>query len=170
MKSRSTVLTVITILLFAISAIAADKVVVIPMNTSSSSPAIAGWAGGDQYETLTTTWTLYRTVTLELPGKGLVIVNASGHFQRIGTADSTGVCAISQGTLSDNDHWLIAGPMNVANAIDNLPFGTTRALPLDAGPQTFNLICKKLSETGTIALRNSHLNAVFHSIPNITIP
>jgi hypothetical protein len=49
-----------------------------------------------------------------------------------------------------------------------IPFATTRAFPLAAGTQVFNLVCNTFS--GTVEVDNSNLNAVFYYMPEISIP
>ena len=161
----------VLVFLFAASMVgtvyAQTKAVVIPLN--SSKPAVAGWAGGDQNITLTDADQVIRTVTLELPGNGLVIVNASGTFFNFGTTNSIGRCSITQGTSWESSNVFLTADISSTSGVKYAAFGATRAFPLAAGTQTFNLVCD-CNAGDTISILRTQLNAVFHSIPDIAIP
>lgn len=147
-----------------------NQAVVIPL--SSSSHAVAGYDGGSQYERMSIADTVYRTVTLELPGKGLVIVNASGYFTSSSATDDNARCSITQDTSIEMTHLMVSGFVGT-NSVEWAPFGMTRAFPLEAGRHTFNLVCESVqgaSPWRNIHIKDSQLNAVFYSMPAITIP
>ncbi|MDO8945567.1 MAG: hypothetical protein Q7U88_00260 [Desulfocapsaceae bacterium] len=148
---------------------AQDKVVVVPLN--SSKPAVAAWDGGNQNLTLSVTDKIVRTITLNLPSKGLVIVNASGYCDFYDTSDVTSYCrcSISQGSVVDYNNLMISGTSTSAKPTsDYMPWGATRAFPLDAGTQTFNLVCN--ASDNLIIIGDTQINAVFHSMPDIIVP
>ncbi len=106
-----------------------------------------------------------RTVTLEAPRKGLVVVNVSANTFTLSAAASYLQCSITQGTSLGNikmQEGYITTPPNHWN-----PWGMTRAFPVDAGSQTFNLCCA--GSTG-MNVQDAIMNAVFHSVPSIVVP
>lgn len=150
---------------------AQDKVVVVPL--SSSTPAVAAWAGGDQSITLSATDTIVRTITLNLPSKGLVIVNASGYCNFFNSSDVTSFCrcSVSQGSTIDFNNLVIAGSDSSAKPTTNyMAWGDTRAFPLDAGTQAFNLVCDASASDNLVHVDDTQINAVFHAMPTIIVP
>lgn len=161
-------------LLFAVvvvsSGYAQDKVVVVPLN--SSDPAVAAWAGGPQSMALSSADQIVRTITLNLPGKGLVMVNASGYCNFYYTADPASYCrcSISQGSTVDFSNLMIAGSDDPLRPVpDFMAFGATRAFPLNTGTQTFNLVCNGVASDNLVSVDDTQINAVFHSMPAITV-
>ncbi len=149
---------------------AQDKVVVVPLN--SSAPAVAAWAGGEQDMVLSSEDQIVRTITLDLPSKGLVMVNASGYCDFYSTADTSPVCrcSISQGSTLEFSSLIIAGSDHLKDVSDFIPFGATKAFPLNAGTQTFNLVCDSVATDNLVGVGDTQINAVFHSMPSITVP
>ncbi|MBU4236507.1 MAG: hypothetical protein KKI01_09290 [Proteobacteria bacterium] len=150
---------------------AQDKVVVVPLN--SSTPVVAAWDGGEQSITLSATDTIVRTITLNLPSKGLVVVNASGYCSFFNSSDVTSVCrcSITQGSVINFISLVIAGSDSATKpASDYMPWAATRAFPLAAGTQTFNLVCDAYASDNLARVSDTQINAVFHSMPAIVVP
>jgi hypothetical protein len=150
---------------------AQDKVVVVPLN--SSKPAVAAWDGGDQHMKLSSASQIVRTITLNLPSKGLVIVNASGfsHFYSTTDLSSYCFCSITQGSAIDYSSLIATGSAtDLKPTSDYLAWGATKAFPLDAGDQTFNLACIGVASDNNVYVDDTQINAVFHSMPDIIVP
>jgi hypothetical protein len=148
-----------------------NKVVVIPMN--SSSPAVVGFIGGDQYGNLTThVNTTVRSLTLEVPGNGLVIVNASGNISWFYATDKTSAarCSITQGITLDSSYLVVVGSEGVNGNPDHLSFALTRAFPVEKGSQTFNLVCNAWEASDYITYQDTSMNAVYHYVPDNVLP
>ncbi len=147
-----------------------NKVVVIPVN--GSSPVAVGYVGGEQILDITDIDTVVRTLTLEIPNNGLVIVNASGHVSWVASTDNTSAarCSITQGTTIDYAYLSVVGSEGANNTVDNLTLSMTRAFPLEKGSQTFNLVCDTYASSDDIRLRDINMNAIYYYVPDISLP
>jgi hypothetical protein len=87
-----------------------------------------------------TTETVITSVTLNLPGPGVVILN-SGGWVVFNDNPSGVVCAITTGTTISGEPQVVAQNHNVANA-RRMPIATTRGFrETSGGPKTYNLVC-----------------------------
>ena len=119
----------------------------------------AAYAGGDQQVALTTTDTVYRTVSILPPANGKVIVSSGGYIWRPGTLAFIARCSISQTSVLDGDSFqYVQKP--VGAAIEGDVIGGTRGYDVAAGVMfTVNLVCDVVS--GAANLSDSWLTAIF---------
>ena len=103
--------------------------------------------------------TQVRTVTINVPATGNVIVNASGYFQ-FGDPNVTeyAKCTISNTPLPIEQHAVYASEA-WPNSMNSFPFGITRSFPVTAGSATFNLFCWKIR--GEVVLKGSSVTAIY---------
>lgn len=157
-------------LLFAVvvvsSGYAQDKVVVVPLN--SSAPAVVAYTEADTDVNIgLLTDTIVSTVTLEAPGKGLVIVNASANTLLFGATNAYVECNLTQGTAVGGIHF---NEGYVTQGSYWNPWGMTRAFPVNPGSQTFNLVCFYGGVASAHYIQDPIMNAVFYSSPSIVVP
>ena len=120
----------------------------------------SAFAGGDgQFINLTTAATVIRSVTINAPAAGNVIVNASAFFDfgNFATLENAR-CEITTATTIDNAHALYAREASV-DAVHYVPFATTRGFTVAAGSTTFNLVCDE--QSGTVGLWRSFMTAMY---------
>ena len=119
----------------------------------------ANFAGGDQIVSLSNVATVVRSVIIDAPTSGVVIVNASGHFR---FSDTVGVdlgrCSITTDIVLDSAQ-LMRGGEQTGDSMESLPFALTRGFEVNPGPTTFNLVCDELS--GTVDVRDSSLTGIY---------
>jgi hypothetical protein len=98
------------------------------------------------------------SVTLDLPGPGVVIVN-SGGSTRFDANPSSARCSITKGMDTTTDPVFFAQNHNTANA-RRMPIGSTNGfVEAAAGPQTYNLVC--MSNVGDANIEDGMLTAIF---------
>lgn len=136
-----------------------------PFITQSALPEIpplpiAVHSGGDQRVALTGTDTVVRSVSLDAPSAGDVIVTASGYAWFTGAGHDLIRCSITTGTILDfgyltmtNDH----GSTLTLN--DGAALALTRGYNVSAGSHTYRLVCD--AYTGTVAVDDTNINALF---------
>lgn len=171
MKAQICGYLVLIILIVAANHTSADnKVVVVPLN--SSTPMTVGYVGGDQTIYITDADQVVRTITLDIPNNGLVIVNATGHATWAVSSDRTSAarCSISQGTEIDYLCLSVVGSEGTNTNEDNLSISISRAFPLEKGRQTFNLVCDAWESSDSILLRDFNMHAVYYYVPDIPLP
>jgi hypothetical protein len=120
----------------------------------------SAFAEGDlNSRTVPGTDTVIRSVTINAPAAGKVIVNASAFFEfpSAATLDNAR-CEISTTTTIDNPHALYAREYSV-DAVHYVPFASTRGFDVVAGNTTFNLLCSTVS--GSVNLWRSFMTAIY---------
>jgi len=137
------------------NASAQNKVVVIPLAGNDAAPGIAEFVGGNQVVTLDSIDAIIRSVTINAPTDGVVIVNASGYFQAASEKPSCR-CSITIGTTIDTDSLTVSGDISDTQ---RGPFAGTRGFNVSAGSHTYNLVCDLFS--GSANIRNTHLTAMY---------
>lgn len=120
--------------------------------------AFAG-GGVDQNIQLSTTPTIVRSVTVNAPAAGKVIVNASGFFSFSDPLDAdVARCEITTATtiLNANTIWA----QEFANqGMFLVPFSPTRGFNVSGGTTTFNLVCEEL--LGIVGVSNPFMTAIY---------
>lgn len=120
--------------------------------------AFAG-GSGIQVIDLETSHKIIRSVTLNAPVAGKVIVNASGFFQFLSVGAIDGAqCEITTATTINAEHSMWAREASNA-AMYNLPFSMTRGFDVPAGNTTFNLVCNE--QFGSVELFSSFMTAIY---------
>jgi len=174
MTAKNSIIVVFSLLLFILlsgTGYGHQQAVVIPLNSSRT--AVAGYDQGDLNEPLGAIDEVVRTVTLDLPNNGLVIVNISGYWTWSGATDRRSAvrCSITQGNTVDFNSLIIAGSDISDMVADYVPFAGTRAFPLEKGTQTFNFVCDTFGAVDDELIASDvNMNAVYHYAPNISIP
>jgi hypothetical protein len=133
----------------------------VPSSAHLADAPRAVFASGDQVQELTDIEDrTVRSVTINAPAPGQIIVNASGYFTLADTAEPDAArCSITTGTIVDLTHRILVEEQSVA-AMSRVPFGGTRGLVVDAaGPVTINLVCNEVS--GNVSVENSSLTAIY---------
>jgi hypothetical protein len=102
-----------------------------------------------------------RSVTINAPAPGKVIVLASGFFDFGSAAQDDGRCEITtSSTAIDNDFAFYgAEGTGATTAMVYVPFGSTRGFNVPAGTTTFNLLCDRV--LGTVGVWRAHLTAIY---------
>jgi hypothetical protein len=119
-------------------------------------------AGGDFSNpvnvSLTGIETVITSVTLTLPGPGIVIVN-SGGYASFSENPSSAKCAITKGTVIGSEPIIYAQNHNLANA-RRMPIASTRGFQESTGGnKIYNLVC--YADAGVTSLWSVMLTAVF---------
>jgi hypothetical protein len=123
---------------------------------------VVGYAGGNQVEALTTTDTVYRTVTINPPSAGTVIVNSSGYIWHTDTNGFVARCAITTGSgLDTSALQYVESPSGTIGQSEVIA-GTRGFDVTQRGPLTVNLVCDVNS--GQANLSDTWLSAIF--VPN----
>jgi hypothetical protein len=100
------------------------------------------------------------SVTLDLPGPGIVIANSSG-FARFDDNPSSVICEVTKSNAVGTA-FITAENHNLSNA-RRMPISYTQGfVETAAGPQTYNMVCRV--NVGNLAVQNVILTAVF--VPN----
>ena len=122
---------------------------------------LAAHAGGNQAEIVTPTDEVVRSVTLQVPTDGVVIVNSTASPVEP-TAGDIVRCSITTGTTTDDafvQRWESAGA-----AGDISQMAGTRGFDVTAGEFTANLVCDHSGTSGSSFIDDSAMTAIF--IPN----
>ena len=122
---------------------------------------LAAHAGGDQDETVTTADEVVRSVTLQVPTDGVVVVNSTAVTDEP-TAGDFVACSITTGTTVDftfGQLWESAGLHGGSGQLAG-----TRGFDVTAGEFTANLVCDHIGSSGSSNILDSALTAIF--IPN----
>ena len=103
---------------------------------------------------------LVRSVTVNAPVAGKVIVNASGVFQFDGGVIDRARCqiAVAPDTTITTGQTMPAAESAVL-AMFHVPFSMTRGFNVPAGSATFNLLCQEIS--GNVSLLRSSMTAIY---------
>ena len=121
--------------------------------------SVAAYAGGDQQDALTTTGTVYRTVSILPPANGKVIVSSGGYIWRSSTAAFIARCSITTTAVLDSASYQYVNKP-VGSATEGDVIGGTRGYDVTAGVMfTVNLVCDVFS--GAANLSDSWLTAIF---------
>lgn len=143
-----------------------QQAVIIPL--SSSKPAVVDFVGGYLTQGLTSSDQTIISLTLDVPSRGIVIVNASGYFSwQVVDRTSAARCSITQDTSITFVHLMIAGGETTVNlGAEYIPFAGTRAFHVKKGLRTFNLVCDSYSAADNDIYVNSvHMNAIYYFMP-----
>jgi hypothetical protein len=120
---------------------------------------VAAYAGGNQLVELTPADVVVRSVTLNAPVPGRVIINASGYFLFQSAVAADGArCSITTTEEVDFNRLIIAGESAVSSTT-SLPFSGTRGLAVAGGPVAINLVCDEF--TGDTSVGDTQLTAIF---------
>ena len=147
----------------AVAVGSAKEVVVIPLN--SSAPAVVNYGGGYSLKYLTSQTQLVRSLTLDIPHDGLVIVNVSGIYSSFGATDRQADihCSISQDAVSHSASHDIRIGDYTQNIPEFLPFAGTRTFESAKGSHSYNLVCYQTGGVdGELAVKNVQMNAVYY--------
>jgi hypothetical protein len=124
----------------------------------TAKPSGGNYSGGNQNMSLTVAPTIVRSVTVNAPANGLVIVNASGYVYTDDAVTTIARCSLTTGTELEADYFIFMKMEgNVSEESD--AFGATRGFPVTAGPTTFNLVCDEFSGDGVIA--DTQMTAIY---------
>jgi hypothetical protein len=163
MKRNSVVICLCLSLFFIIvsfkTGFAQDRVVVIPMGSSSKMTASA--AGGNQEISLTTANAQsVRSVTITVEKDGIVIVNASCYVELTGALGSN---PVFRAFINDSESLNHSAQMTYGDSVNsNYTYSTvsgTRAFVVTPGTYTYYLYVDMWA--GTAILRDSQINALF---------
>ncbi len=120
--------------------------------------SVAAYAGGNQFVALTTTDTVYRTVSILPPANGKVIVNSGAYIRQVGATAFIARCSITQ-TIAVDFESLQYVTLNVGDGGSEV-IGGTRGYDVTEGVMfTVNLVCDEAS--GEANLSDSWLTAIF---------
>jgi hypothetical protein len=101
------------------------------------------------------------SVTLDLPGPGVVVVNSGGYVIFSEEFSSGVVCSITKETDHSQDPLFVAQGDPDTNA-RRIPLGSTRGFrEKEGGPQTYNLVCAATTAKTTVTLRDILLTAIY---------
>jgi hypothetical protein len=121
------------------------------------------FSSGDQILPLTGTAAIARSVSINAPVAGTVIVNASASLQFTGAGTTDSVqCSITTGNGIDITHQTNASEGSTTDA-NYAPYAATRGFTVPAGITTVNLVCRAF--LGTAELRDSSMTAIFVAAP-----
>lgn len=102
-----------------------------------------------------------RSVSINAPAAGKVIVYASGFFEFGSTGQDDGRCEITTSATAINNNFAFYGSeaSGATTAMLYVPFGSTRGFDVAAGTTTFNLLCDRV--LGTVGVWRPHLTAIY---------
>ena len=121
---------------------------------------IAVHSGGDQRVDLTSTDTELRSVSLDAPSAGVVIVNASGDAWFRGSDYDLIRCSITTGSNLDFNYMTLSGDFgSTRTTFDYAAFALTRGFNVSAGSDTYRLVCDLYS--GSAYIEDTNINALF---------
>lgn len=109
---------------------------------------------------------IVRTVSMNIPVAGQVMVNASGLFDLlIGAVASQYIwCSITTGTAVETAHYMYVRTIGAAT-LTNTPFAGTRVYPVAPGAFTVNLVCLGSNDIPLVAvpasIQTAQLSALF---------
>jgi len=121
---------------------------------ASAQPAGIAYSSGDQDTLIGGAPTIFRTVTINAPDDGFVMVNASWVIYG---RDITTSCSISTGSTVSSTHEVVIEEGDFA--LVHLSGAAVRAFPVSAGNNTFNLVCS--ASVGAPRIRDSALIATY---------
>jgi hypothetical protein len=125
----------------------------------SDNVRVAFTGGDDDSIILSTADTIVRSVIVNAPAAGKVIVNASGSFVFLTLAGPDSArCEITTATTINNDNSMRAGEM-AGDSMSFVPFSTTRGFNVPAGSTTFNLVCDLV--VGSVEVIRSFMTATY---------
>lgn len=118
-------------------------------------------AAGNQNQTISTSPSPMRSLTITAPTAGKVVVYASGYFSFtvVPTALESVQCSISDTTGIDSGAIIRATDGGSTNAAYATPFSGVRMFTVPAGPFTVHLNCQVLA--GNVVMGDSGLAAIF---------
>jgi hypothetical protein len=120
------------------------------------------FAGGGVYQNIqlsTQTPTIVRSVTINAPAAGKVIVNASGFFSFTDQNDADMArCEITTATTIVDGNTIYAEEVT-NQAMSLVPFSPTRGFNVSAGNTTFNLVCQETR--GIVGVSNPFMTAIY---------
>ena len=121
--------------------------------------SVAAYAGGDHQVALTTTDTVYRTVSILPPANGKVIVSSGGYIWRSGDTAFVARCSITRTAALDNASFqYVEKPLGAPREGDVI--GGTRGYDVTEGVLfTVNLVCD--TSSGAANLSDSWLTAIY---------
>ncbi len=133
----------------------------------SAKPAGVNFAGGDQSLDLDGSVQSVRSVVLDAPAAGHVILTASGYVQLTSAAYDLVVCSITDGAIAiDESNLMLADDGGVVQSLETFPLSGTRTFAVSAGPTTFHLVC--LEVDGDVAIFDSQITALY--VPALYAP
>lgn len=121
---------------------------------NSAKPAGLASASGYQSIDLSNTPAIIKTVTVNAPAAGQVMVVASWYFYM--GADGLGRCSLSTGSALDNNH-LVLGEGKTGSTY--VPGSSMRVFAVPSGPTTFNLVCD--ATTGTPSVLDTSIAGLY---------
>lgn len=126
---------------------------------NNAKPAGADFAGGDQLVALGEVDVVIRAVTITAPAAGVVIVNASGHFQSNGVS-GTARCSITTANAIPKLDFTALILASVGPGDDNFEsIAGTRGFEVAAGLNAFNLVCDEFA--GNVSVIDTQLTAMY---------
>lgn len=148
--------------IFSISAaLAQDKVVVVPLSSSNKSGA--AFEGASDFIPLPSPPAgpaEIRTVTINVPSAGVIIVNASGYMDLNLDPSAHIQCEITKNSLNfSGDDIYIMGKNNDTEG-ELMPFGATRGFSVsEPGQSTIRLLC--IAATNTSEIKDANLTVMY---------
>ena len=123
-------------------------------------PPRAGFSGGDQNVTLSGSPAVIRSLSIDAPSSGRIIVNTSGYFQFGSAGNDSGRCSLTTGSVVDTNNLIFASDVGMNGSLAFLPLAGTRGFGVDApGTVTIRLVCD--SGSGLVHLNDTQLTAIF---------
>ncbi|MBN1580409.1 MAG: hypothetical protein JXA89_06875 [Anaerolineae bacterium] len=120
------------------------------------------FSGGDQEEQLTTTDKIVRSVVIDAPAPGIVIVNASGFADFNGSDLDAISCSITPETTVDTNYQMLSSDFGATSSTSQLaPFALTRGFDVSSGTYTYNLVCKLGTASSLVEAQDTNINAIF---------
>ena len=120
---------------------------------ASAKPTGVDWADGDQDLDLVPGGTAVRTVVVSAPTAGYVTVMAAWHFY--GSNPGIAICSLNTEIATDTAHAIIGE----RTTSDYLPGAAVRTFEVEAGENTFHLVCSV--GAGEATVRDSSMSAIF---------
>ena len=119
------------------------------------------FTGGSQTIELDTGNVIVRSVELNVPRPGIVIVFASGTFLFNSTGIDTARCSITTSTILETGEMFQARQAQQANpTVRYVPFAANRGFDVTAGNKFFRLVCDR-SATSIAFVLNSQMSAIY---------
>lgn len=138
---------------------AQDKVVVIPLNKSST-PSGAAFDQANHATLLNNTISAIRTVTVNAPSAGVIIANASGYFDYNNIDGAHPICGITKDNTGNPADGIYIIGWNQDTGTKLVQFAGTKGFTIsEAGEVTIRLNCRA-SET-TTEVNDTSLTVMF---------
>ena len=99
---------------------------------------------------------IVKSITVTTPASGVVVVNASGYFDNDSGSAAIGRCSITTGTTLDLTNAILTR-VSVENYF--IAFAGTRGFSVNAGENTFNLVCDEFG--GDVSIHDVNLTAIY---------